>query len=101
MCIFKHFLDSETFKEILRFISDNRLHTLKAIIWNINSSIREDDLITRQARLINLFKEGEIWNNVIIICKKVIVVIDNLLNVQMLISCIYHIQIPDLFRLLK
>ena len=53
------------------FINDHNLHQVKAIIWNINPNIREDDLITRQAYLINLFKEDEIWKNVIIICKKV------------------------------
>ena len=53
------------------FINEHNLHQVKAIIWNINPNIREDDLITRQAYLINLFKEDEIWKNVIIICKKV------------------------------
>jgi hypothetical protein len=64
-------LDAETFKEILNFISENELHSIKAIIWNITPTTREDNLITKQAHLINLFKPRDIWNNVIIICKKV------------------------------
>ena len=66
-----HISDNDTFKDILMFINEHNLHQVKAIIWNINPNIREDDLITRQAYLINLFKEDEIWKNVIIICKKV------------------------------
>lgn len=66
-----HISDNDTFKDILMFINDHNLHQVKAIIWNINPNIREDDLITRQAYLINLFKDEEIWKNVIIICKKV------------------------------
>ena len=57
------------------FISNHNLHQVKAIVWNINPNIREDDLITRQAYLINLFKDEEIWKNVIIICKKVSLVL--------------------------
>ena len=65
------FVDRDTFKEILTFINDNHLNRIKAIIWNIDPTIREDEVISRQAYLINMFKPKDIWNNVIIICKKV------------------------------
>lgn len=43
---------------------------MKAIIWNILPNVRKDALLTKQARLINLFKPKEIWHNVVIICKQ-------------------------------
>ena len=45
---------------------------MKAIIWTVLPNIRKDALLTKQARLIDLFKPAKIWNNVIIICKQVI-----------------------------
>ena len=71
VAIFIPCLDRDTFKDILRFMNDNRLYRVKAIIWNINPTTREDEIISRQAHLINLFRPKDIWSNVIIICKKV------------------------------
>ncbi len=43
---------------------------VKAVIWNISPNVRRDALLTGQARLINLFKKQDIWNNVIIVAKQ-------------------------------
>ena len=64
------FLDDSTFKDILRFIGDQQLLRVKAIIWNILPNVRKDALLSKQARLIDLFKPREIWHNVLIICKQ-------------------------------
>ena len=64
------FLDDTTFKDILRFIGDHQLLRVKAIVWNILPNVRKDALLTKQARLIDLFKPKEIWQNVMIICKQ-------------------------------
>ena len=65
-----NFDDHETFKDILRFIDENYMTSVKAIIWNVNPNVRCDALLTNQAKLINLFAPQEIWNNVIIIVKQ-------------------------------
>ena len=33
-------------------------------------NVRKDALLTKQARMINLFKKVEIWKNVVIVCKQ-------------------------------
>lgn len=43
---------------------------MKAIIWNVLPNVRKDALLTKQARLIDLFKPKDIWQNVLIICKQ-------------------------------
>lgn len=43
---------------------------MKAIIWNVLPNVRKDALLSKQARLINLFKPKQIWQNVVIICKQ-------------------------------
>ena len=35
----------------------------------MESIIRQDATLNKQAKLINMFAEKDIWNNVIIICK--------------------------------
>ena len=65
-----HFSDDSTFKDILRFICDEELLRVKAIVWNILPNVRKDALLTKQARLINLFKPKDIWHNVVIVCKQ-------------------------------
>ena len=60
----------DTFKDILRFIDDNYMTSVKAIIWNINPNVRCDRLLTSQANLINKFSPKTVWNNVIIIAKQ-------------------------------
>jgi len=62
--------DEETFKDILRFIDKYEITKVSAIIWNIVPNVRRDALLAGQARLINLFKENDIWNNVLIIAKQ-------------------------------
>ena len=64
------YIDDSTFKDILRFICDEELLRVKAIVWNILPNVRKDALLTKQARLIDLFKPGDIWHNVIIVCKQ-------------------------------
>lgn len=67
---FIFFTDDSTFKDILKFICDNDLLQVKAIIWNVLPNVRRDALLTKQARLIDLFKPKEIWHNVVIVCKQ-------------------------------
>lgn len=62
--------DDDSFKEILRFVNANNIVNIKAVIWTVNRSIRQDALLNRQAALINKFYEKDIWNRVIIVCKQ-------------------------------
>ena len=62
--------DDSTFKQILGFINDNKLFKVKAIVWTVAPNVRKDALLVKQARLIDLFRPTEIWNNVIIACKQ-------------------------------
>ena len=50
------FLDDSTFKDILRFIGEQQLLKVKAILWCILPNVRRDALLTKQARLIEMFK---------------------------------------------
>eukprot|EP00092_Neocalanus_flemingeri_P026565 GFUD01028790.1.p1 GENE.GFUD01028790.1~~GFUD01028790.1.p1 ORF type:complete len:475 (+),score=82.08 GFUD01028790.1:64-1488(+) len=62
--------DAESFKEVLKFIQEQRLLKIKAIIWTILPQERKDARLQRQAEFINRFKEEAIWDNVIIIAKQ-------------------------------
>jgi hypothetical protein len=48
--------DDFTFKEILRFIGEQQLLRVKAILWCILPNVRKDALLLKQARLIDMFK---------------------------------------------
>ena len=43
---------------------------VKAILWTILPNVRKDALLSKQANMINKFKEVDIWSNVIIVCKQ-------------------------------
>ena len=58
------FLDSREGRE---YILNARV---KAILWTILPNVRKDALLSKQANMINKFKEVDIWNNVIIVCKQ-------------------------------
>ena len=62
--------DEETFKDILRFINEHDITRVAAIVWNVVPNVRRDALLRKQARLINLFKDEEIWRNVVIVAKQ-------------------------------
>jgi len=62
--------DTESFKEVLKFIQEKRLLKIKAIIWTILPQERKDARLQRQAEFINRFREEAIWENVIIIAKQ-------------------------------
>jgi len=62
--------DDDTFKDILRFINKYDITKVSAIIWNIVPNVRRDALLMGQAHLINLFKDKDIWNNVLIVAKQ-------------------------------
>jgi len=62
--------DVETFKNILKFIDKHNITKVKAVIWNILPNVRKDALLCGQARLIDMFKEVDIWRNVIIVAKQ-------------------------------
>jgi hypothetical protein len=55
-----HFEDDDTFKDILRFIDDNYMTSVKAIIWAVHSNVRCDGLLTSQAKLIDKFAPKEV-----------------------------------------
>lgn len=42
---------------------------ISAIVWNIIPNVRMDQVLMRQAKLINMFCPGLIWPRVIIVCK--------------------------------
>ena len=43
---------------------------MKAILWTILPNVRKDALLSKQANMINKFREVDIWSNVIIVCKQ-------------------------------
>ena len=61
--------DESAFKIIISFLKDEDLK-VKAILWMILPNIRQDTLLLKQARMIDKFKEVDMWKNVIIVCKK-------------------------------
>ena len=62
--------DETTFQNMLRFLYRHDLTRIKAIIWTVHpGTIRQDATLNKQAKLIDMFMEKDIWNNVIIICK--------------------------------
>ena len=55
---------------MLQFLNRHNLTRLKAVIWTVHpGTIRQDATLNKQAKLIEMFAEKEIWNNVIIICE--------------------------------
>jgi len=63
--------DNETFQDMLRYLHRQNLTKVKAIIWTVHpGTIRQDATLNKQAKLIDMFAEKDIWNNVIIICKQ-------------------------------
>ena len=58
------------FSFAVRFVNFILFIQVKAVIWNISPNVRRDALLTGQARLINLFKKRDIWDNVIIVAKQ-------------------------------
>ena len=62
--------DQSSFQEVLRFIDDHDLRDVRAIVWTVMPQERKDARLQKQAEFINLFKEGEVWGNVIILAKQ-------------------------------
>lgn len=62
--------DEESFKNVLKFIQEEKLLKIKAIIWTILPQERKDARLQRQAEFINRFRDSEIWRNVIILAKQ-------------------------------
>ena len=61
--------DEETFKNILKFIQQNNLMKIRAVVWTVLPQERKDARLQRQADFINRFREELIWSNVILIVK--------------------------------
>jgi len=61
--------DEEAFQEILQFLQDQNISGVAAVIWTVNPEIRETGSLQKQANLIDKFKEGGAWSNVIIVVK--------------------------------
>lgn len=66
----RHAFDDDNFRCMHFLAAENHLLCVKAIIWNILPNVRRDGTLSSQAKMINMFKEKDIWNNVIIVCKK-------------------------------
>ena len=64
------FEDDETFKDILRFIDENYMTNVKAVVWAIHPNVRCDAVLSSQAKLIEKFAPKVVWNNVIIVVKQ-------------------------------
>jgi len=62
--------DSDSFKQLLRFLQDQRLLKVRAIVWTVVSQERKDARLRKQAEFINQFKDVDIWDNVIILVKQ-------------------------------
>lgn len=62
--------DNESFKQVLKFIQEQGLHKIKAVVWTILPQERKDARLQKQAEFINRFREEAIWENVIIIAKE-------------------------------
>lgn len=62
--------DSDTFREILSYIHQRKMAEVLAVIWCVTPQVRTDASLRRQAKFINRMKEGDIWNNVIIVVKQ-------------------------------
>ena len=66
----KQLEDEETFKTILKFIDDNYLTKIKAVIWTVHPNVRSSQGLSSQAKLIDKFAPKEIWDKVVIIVKQ-------------------------------
>ena len=62
--------DEETFNDLLKYLKDEGLTNIKAIFWTIHISPKSTKELIAQAKLIDKFNPGAIWDNVIIICKQ-------------------------------
>jgi len=62
--------DEEAFQYILRFLQEQRISHVVGVIWTVNPDVRMTARLQEQAKRINMFKEGSVWDNVIIVVKK-------------------------------
>jgi len=62
--------DEESFKEVLRYISDHRLLKVLAVVWTVLPQERCDARLQKQAEFIDQFRPGKIWDNVVILAKQ-------------------------------
>ncbi len=62
--------DQSSFQEVLRFVDDHELRDVRAIVWTVMPQERRDARLQKQAEFINQFREGEVWNNVVIVAKQ-------------------------------
>eukprot|EP00092_Neocalanus_flemingeri_P004241 GFUD01004561.1.p1 GENE.GFUD01004561.1~~GFUD01004561.1.p1 ORF type:complete len:421 (+),score=123.54 GFUD01004561.1:440-1702(+) len=71
--------DNLVFKDLLRHMQVNHCYNVKAVVWCIMPTPRMDANLQAQAKFIDMFtpddektaenEAGQIWNNVVIICK--------------------------------
>jgi len=62
--------DEEAFQYVLRFLQEQKISHVVGIIWTVNPDDREAAKLQEQAKLINKFKEEDVWSNVIVVVKK-------------------------------
>jgi energy-coupling factor transporter ATP-binding protein EcfA2 len=65
--------DDDLFKDLLRYLIKNDLTSIKAVVWCVVPNLKNDSVMKRFARLIDMFTVGNdkglIWSNVLIISK--------------------------------
>ena len=62
--------DEESYQDTLRFMENNGINRIKAVIWNIIPNQRKDATMAKEAQFIDKLQPKEIWNRVIIVCKQ-------------------------------
>ena len=62
--------DEELFQDAIRFIENNGISHIKAVIWNVIPNQRKDATVIKQAQFIDKLQPREIWDRVIIVCKQ-------------------------------
>ena len=66
--------DTEIFKKVFKFLKDEKMASIKGIIWNISPELRATQTLQKQAQLIHQFsnQDGDIWKRVLIVCKNML-----------------------------
>ena len=67
------------FKDLLKYMQKNKLYKVRAVVWNVMPTPRMDAILQAQAEFIDMFtmedektvkiEAGQIWPNVVIVCK--------------------------------
>ncbi len=61
--------DAESMEQLLRFLRQEKVSHVGAVIWNVIPNVRKDATVTRHAALVNSLVPS-VWSNVIVVCKQ-------------------------------